>query len=95
MSSSLILISGICYLLIGVFIGFYIATDRLVKNEELSDKLADLRKIRLEADRARTIYHVAKMLDKVNTNLLLEIFEEISKSREQALKKAKENADQN
>lgn len=95
MNSSILLISGLCWLGVGFILGNMVAINRLIHSEELKEKLADLRDLRYQADRAKTVYHVAKMLDRVNTNLLLEIFEEISKSREQALKKAKENASQN
>lgn len=90
--NSLIIISGICYLIIGIFIGFFIATDRLIKSPEFKDKLEELREIRYEADRARTMHHVAKMMERVNSNLLLAMIDEFNKQVEAHTKKLKEEA---
>lgn len=75
-----------------MFIGFFIATDRLIKTPEFRDKLEELREIRYEADRARTMFHVAKMMERVNKNLLLAMIDEFNKQVEAHTKKMKEEA---
>lgn len=94
MAPGTMLVIGFCWLIIGIFIGFFIAMDRLVKSPELEAKLEDLREIRYEADRARTLHHVAKMMERVNRNLLLEIIEQFDKDVKEHLKGMK-NEQQN
>lgn len=91
MNSSLLLVSGLAWLMVGIIVGNFIAINRLIHNFELQEKLEDLRKIRLEAERARTIYHVAKMMERVNQNLLLDIFKQIDKDLAERLKNANKN----
>lgn len=88
MNSSIILISGLCWLAIGIVLGMMLATDRYIKSPEMQEKLEDLRKIRYEAERARTIYYVAKMMERVNRNLLLDIFKQIEKDVAERVKNA-------
>ena len=86
MNSSLLLISGLAWLVVGFIFGNFIAINRLIHSDELKEKLEDLRTIRYEAEKAKTIFHVHKMMNRVNQNLLIEIFNQI----EADLKKARE-----
>ena len=86
------MIVGFAWLAVGFILGTFVAMNRLVHNPELQEKLEDLRKIRYEADRAKTVYHVAKMMDRVNRNLLLSIFEQFDKDLKAHIEKmSKEN----
>lgn len=88
---TLMLLVGLCWLAIGFILGNFVAINRLIHNEELKQKLEDLREIRYEADRARTLHHVAKMMERVNRNLLLEIIEQFDKDLKEHIRKVSQD----
>lgn len=85
MNSSLLLISGLAWLVVGFIFGNFIAINRLIHSEELKAKLEDLREIRYEAERARTLNAVAQMLHRVNMNILNDILKEINRDMDRKL----------
>ena len=72
------IISALAWILVGFILGNFMAMNRLIHSEELNQKLEDLRKIRYEADKSKTISHLLKMITRVNANLLTELFEEMN-----------------
>lgn len=71
----MLIIVGFLYMLVGIFIGFFLATRHMVNSPELEQRLEDLREIRYEADKAKTIFHIAKMYDRVNKKLLTDLID--------------------
>lgn len=88
MNSSILLISGLAWLAVGFIIGNFAAIQRMIHSPELDEKLEDLRKIRYEADRAKTIFSLAKMFERVNKDLLGDLMEQLNRDLEQAKKYA-------
>ena len=94
MNPSLLLISGIAWLIVGFIVGNFVAINRLIHNPDFQERLDELREIRYEAERARTLHAVAKMMERVNRNLLLSMIEQFNKDVEAHLKKQKEVKDE-
>jgi hypothetical protein len=86
----MMIIVGLLYMFVGILIGFFIAIDRAVKSPELEARLDELREIRYEADKAKTIFHIAKMYDRVNKSLLTDLIDEFHRNVKDEIKKQKE-----
>lgn len=94
MNPSLLLISGLAWLIVGFIVGNFVAINRLIHNPDFQERLDELREIRYEAERARTLHAVAKMMERVNRNLLLSMIEQFNQDVEAHLKKQKEVKDE-
>lgn len=94
MNPSLLLISGLAWLIVGFIVGNFVAINRLIHNPDFQERLDELREIRYQDERARTLHAVAKMMERVNRNLLLLMIEQFNKDVEAHLKKQKEVKDE-
>ena len=83
-------IVALAWFAVGMLAGFFIAINRIVNSPDLASKIEDLREIKYEAERAKTLFHLAKMLERVNRSLLEDLLKQVDKDL-----KAKHNARQN
>lgn len=85
----LLAVTGFCWLAIGFVLGTMATIHRTVNDEDLKEKLRELRKIRYQADKSHTVIHVMRMMERVNNNLMMDIFKQVDKELGNAIKNRK------
>jgi len=75
-------IVGLVWFIIGFLLGSFKMYFDFTRDDEMADKISDLRELRYEAERTETLIAVTEMIGRVNRQLLIELFDEIIKTAE-------------